>query len=333
MSVEANQLASTSANDPSDYFGDRAHSPPRGRCKRTPSPFLSELMHISVLPKQVLEYLDPKPNENYIDGTLGFAGHSKLILERIKPNGRVLGIELTSEVFEQIKKQNIERLVLENNSYSRLQEIIKKHNFLPVHGILLDLGMSSWHLEGSGKGFSFQKNEELDMRFNQDRGVSAKDIVNLWPRQELEEMLIEYGGERFAKRISDEIVQTRKDKPIKTTSDLIVVLERAIPKRFQQGKIHFATKTFQALRIKANHELENIKQVLPQALKILEKGGRIAIISFHSGEDRIVKNFFRDHAKLGHLKTLTKKPIIAQEDEIKDNPRSRSAKLRVAEKL
>ncbi len=290
-------------------------------------------MHIAVLPKQVLEYLDPKPNQNFIDGTLGFAGHSKLILEKIKPDGKVLGIELTSEVFEEVENQNIERLILENNSYTHLPEIIKKHNFGPVHGILLDLGMSSWHLEDSGRGFSFQKDEELDMRFNPDRGVSAKDIVNLWPRQELEDMLIEYGGERFAKRISDEIVLFRKNKPIKTTFDLKKVIEKAIPKRFQQGKIHFATKTFQALRIKANQELENIKQVLPQALKVLEKGGRIAVISFHSGEDRIVKNFFRDHAKLEHLKVLTKKPVIADEDEVRDNPRSRSAKLRVAQKI
>ena len=241
----------------------------------------------------------------------------------------MLGIEVDSELFQRLKVEQIEHLFLVNDSYTNLQKIVEENNFGPISGILFDFGLSSWHLEKSGRGFTFQKDEPLEMSFNQDRGLTAQEIVNQWDAEEIAEILEEYGGERFSKRISQSIVEQRKREPIKRTRQLIEVIRRGIPKKFQHNRIHFATRTFQALRIAVNNELENIKQVLPQALEILEKGGRLAVISFHSGEDRIAKHFFKEQSQKGALEILFKKPIIGSEEEIKQNPRARSAKLRV----
>ncbi len=295
------------------------------------------MIHEAVLKKEVLKFLNPESNENFIDCTVGHGGHTKNILEKTGPKGRVLGIDLDPEQIKICQSQLgefKERIILINSSYIKLKEIIKKNNFQPVHGILLDLGMSSWHIEESNKGFSFKKNEPLDMRYNPGAGsLIAEEIVNSWREQDLERIFREYGEERFFERIARAIVRERKNRKIKNTYDLVEIIKNSIPRKFQNSKIHFATRTFQALRIAVNDELNNLRKVLPQIVNILEKGGRIAIISFHSLEDRIVKNFFREKAKDRTLKILTKKPIAPSFEEIKLNPRSRSAKLRAAIKI
>ncbi|MCJ7786678.1 16S rRNA (cytosine(1402)-N(4))-methyltransferase RsmH [Patescibacteria group bacterium] len=292
------------------------------------------MIHISVLQKEVLEYLSPKPNQNFIDCTIGEAGHTLAILEKNRPKGKVLGIEWDIELYKNLSKSDTNRLVLVNDNFVNLKEIVDREKFKPVEGILFDLGMSSWHLEKSGRGFSFLRNEPLDMRFGVQNELTAEKIVNKWKAKDIERVLEEYGEERFAKRIAKNIVEIRRFKPIETTFQLLDVIKKAVPGWYQHRKIHFATKTFQALRITVNDELKNLKEALPQALEILMPGGYLVIISFHSLEDRIVKNFFRNQAKEESLKILTKKPISpSKEEEIKINPRSRSAKLRAILKI
>lgn len=291
-------------------------------------------IHTPVLTKEVLQYLNPTENENFIDCTIGEGGHTKLILERTKPLGRVLGIDLDPGQIETDKWSMADygdRLILENNSYANLKDIIEKNNFGPVAGILLDIGMSSVQLEGSKKGFSFQAEQVLDMRYD-DRfnSLTAEKIVNEWPKQEIEKIIKEYGEEKFARKITDKIVQERSKGRIRTTLQLVEVVKKAIPAAAQKGKIHCATRTFQALRIAVNDELGNLQRVLPQAVEALAPGGRLAIISFHSLEDRIVKEFFKENKD---IKILTKKPTTAGSSEIGENPRARSAKLRVAVKV
>ncbi|HOK35310.1 MAG TPA: 16S rRNA (cytosine(1402)-N(4))-methyltransferase RsmH [Candidatus Pacearchaeota archaeon] len=296
------------------------------------------MVHIPVLVDEVIQYLNPKPNDNFIDATIDGGGHAIKILEKTEPKGKILGIDLDKKLLENLKFkiQNLkldDRLILVNDSFKNLKEITEKYNFKNIAGILFDLGMSSWHLEESKRGFSFQRNETLDMRFNSSQELTAREVVNKWPEYKIEEVLREYGEERYSKRIAKTIVSERRKKPILTTFDLIEIIKKAVPKNYDRGRIHPATRTFQALRIATNQELENLKIALPQALEILENGGRIVVISFHSLEDRIVKNFFREKAKEGKLKILTKKPIRASEKEVQKNPRSRSAKLRAAIKL
>jgi len=290
-------------------------------------------MHKSVLKKEVLEFLDPKTNENFIDATTGEAGHSLEILKKIQPSGKVLGIELDEKVYLKLKKQKIKNLIMVNNSFVNLEEIVKDKDFGPVSGILFDLGFLSWHIDESKKGFSFLKDEDLDMRYSSKTELTAKKIINLWNENKILEILEEYGEERFARTIANNIVKKRREEPIITTTQLAEVIKSSVPAWYRHKKIHPATKTFQALRITVNDELENIKKALPQALKILKSEGRLAIISFHSLEDRIVKRYFKEKAKEGLLKILTKRPIQTSREEIINNPRSRSAKLRAAIKI
>ena len=293
-------------------------------------------MHIPVLQKEVINYLDPKANENFIDCTADGGGHTTAILERMGTKGKVLGIDadqvLLKELEKKLKEQNLDKqVVLVCDNFSNLKEIARQARFKRVDGILFDLGFSSWHLEESGRGFTFLKNEPLDMRYNPSSALSAEKLLNFWSEPEIERILRDFGEERFAREIAVEIVKDRKVSPLKTTFQLIRVLKRAIPFRFQRQKIHFATRTFQAIRIAVNDELESLRKGLDQGLEILDQGGRIVVISFHSLEDRIVKNFFKDKENI--LKVLTKKPIIPQAEEIKINPRSRSSKLRAAIKI
>lgn len=317
-------------------------------------------MHTPVLQKEVLAYLDPRPNENFIDATIGEGGHALAILERTKPSGKLFGIEWDLEQIEKLQVSSFKfqvsgRIVLVCDNFANLKNIVEKYNFYPVHGILFDLGISSWHLEESGRGFSFLRDELLDMRLRYDINpkskiqnsklqvkiknkniknyeLTAEAIVNKWPQSEIEKILREYGQERFAARIAKKIVEQRKIKPIKTTFQLVDVIKRATPVWYHHRKIHPATRTFQALRIAVNDELGNLKAVLPQAVEILEPLGRMVVISFHSLEDRIVKNFFRDEEKRGRIQILTKKPVVPSKEELLQNPRSRSAKLRAAMK-
>ncbi|MEA3295907.1 MAG: 16S rRNA (cytosine(1402)-N(4))-methyltransferase RsmH [Patescibacteria group bacterium] len=287
-------------------------------------------MHIPVLRKQVLEYLAVKANENFVDATIGEAGHSLAILEKNKPNGKVLGMDIDIKMIERIAQNK--RLILEQSSYANIKNICEKHNFKP-DGILFDLGMSSWHIDASKKGFSFQKDEPLIMRYDENSGLSAKEIVNNYSEKDIEIILSEFGGERFARKIANAIVRARKITPIETTFQLKNIVCQAIPQRFRHKGIHCATKSFQAIRIVVNKELDILNQGLCQAIETLNLQGRIAVISFHSGEDRIVKKFFKEKEKQGIVKILTKKPIKADYKEIKENPRSRSALLRAMIKI
>jgi len=291
------------------------------------------MVHIPVLKNEVLKYSDPKPNENFIDCTIGEGGHTLAILEKNKPNGKVLGLEIDPQLYETLKASEIKnRLILVNDSFVNLKEIVEKYNFKLASGILFDLGISSWHLEKSKRGFSFLRDEPLMMRYDGkiQNYLTAEKIVNGYSESEIERILKEYGQERFAKRISKEICRAREINKIKSTFQLIKIIKRAVPVWYQHKKIHFATKTFQALRITVNDELNNLEKTLPQALEILVKEGRLVVISFHSLEDRIVKNFFRKESQRGQLKILTKKPIRPSKEEIIQNPCSRSARLRAA---
>lgn len=299
------------------------------------------MIHTAVLKKEVLEYLDPKPNENFVDCTVGEGGHAEEILNKVGPSGKILGIDLdpmqivSSQWMQAFYK---DRVILINDSYINLKEIVERKNFYPVNGILLDLGMSSAQLEGMPggrpKGFSFKVDQGLDMRYNDEMGyLTAEKIINEWSEEKIEEILREYGEEKFSKKIAKAIVEIRKQGRIKTTFQLIEIIKDATPSAYWRGKIHYATRSFQALRIAVNDELESIKKVLPQAISILSPGGRLVAISFHSLEDRIVKNFFASEFKKGSIKLLTKKPVTAGRDEIKINPRARSAKLRAIIKI
>lgn len=284
-------------------------------------------MHIPVLLAETIELLDPKTNENFVDCTVGLGGHTKEILQKISPNGKVLGIDLNKNTLEIVRKnlgEYKDRLILVEGSFADLEKIIENSGLEKVDGILLDIGMSSWEIEQSGKGFSFQKNEPLDMRFSDKAEITAQEIVNKWKEEELVRIFRGYGEERFARPIARKIIEERKKKKIETTYDLVDVISKVKRRR---GRIHPATQIFQALRIAVNDELGNLKSVLSQSVKVLNKGGRIAVISFHSLEDRIVKWFFRENES---LEIATKKPVMGREEEIKLNPRSRSAKLRAA---
>jgi 16S rRNA (cytosine1402-N4)-methyltransferase len=295
------------------------------------------MIHTAVLKKEVIEYLDPVQNENFIDCTIGEGGHSEDILLKNGPSGKVLGIDLDPHQIsasQWLQVQFKDRVVLVNNSYANLNEIISRKEYRPVNGILMDLGMSSVQLEGTYKGFTFKMDQSLDMRYNdQNQYLTAEKIINEWSEEKIEEIIREYGEEKFSKKIAKNIVERRKLGRIKTTFQLTEIIKDSVTPAYIKSKIHYATRTFQALRIAVNDELENIRSVLPQAVSALDQGGRLVAISFHSLEDRIVKKFFTEQAKKGILKILTKKPVTASREEKSKNSRSRSAKLRAAIKI
>ena len=310
------------------------------------------MFHISVLQKEVIEYLNPKPNENFIDCTINGGGHTLAILEKTGPKGKILGIDWDPEQITELEsgiknKELKKRLILLCDNFSNLKEIVRRQKNLKINGVLFDLGFSSWHLEKSGRGFSFLKNEPLDMRYGPENPLTAEKIINFWSGIEIERILRDYGEERFAKQIAKNIIDFRQFKPIKSTFQLVEIIRTSLPARtlfpsgikksasrhYERGRIHPATRTFQALRIAVNDELNNLEKGLSAVLEVLDKEGRLVVISFHSLEDRIVKNFFKEKSKENLLKIITKKPIIPSLKEIKINPRSRSAKLRAVIKL
>jgi len=270
--------------------------------------------------------LDPKPNENFIDCTIDGGGHSAAILERNGPNGKVLGIDRDEEQIKNLKlkiKNWEKRIIPICGNFTDLKKIVQEQKFGKVNGILFDLGMSSWHLDKSGRGFTFLKDEPLDMRYNVKipnsqfpipNELTAEKIVNEYPENDIEKILREYGEERFSKKIAKNIIENR---PIKTTLELVKIIKGA--------RVYSFSRIFQALRIAVNQELDSLEKGLKQAEEVLAPNGRLAVISFHSLEDRIVKKFFKN----SNLKILTKKPIIPSKQEIKENLRSRSSKLRV----
>ncbi len=301
--------------------------------------------HKPVLYQEIIHALQPKSPGRYIDGTVGAGGHARGVLEACAPDGRLLGLDIDAQALALARETLApygERVRLAQASYNSVLEAMKKLGWDLVDGIVLDLGLSSMQLDSPERGFSFQQDAPLDMRFNQDRGMTAADLINTVSEEELAGILFQYGEEPRAKKIAREIVLAR---PVSTTQQLAAIVKRAYP---EHSRIHPATRTFQALRIAVNEELSVLEQALPRAVSALRPGGRLAVISFHSLEDRIVKNFFRQESKdwvnppyeriykverKATLKELNKKPITPGDDEIRENPRARSAKLRVAEKL
>ena len=288
------------------------------------------MIHQPVLLQEVIRYLNLESGQKLIDATFGLGGHSAAILEAVKPKGKILGIEWGEELYEKVKEKfGGQDLILVNANYRDLKKVAEENGFYGADGILMDLGFSSWHLEQSGRGFSFQKDEPLDMRYSKKETLTAAEIINQWLPEMIEKILKEYGEERFARKIAKAIVESRKEKPIMSTFQLVEIVRNAVPIWYAGKKINPATKVFQALRIAVNQELENLERGLDQAPGVLRSGGRLAVISFHSLEDRIVKNAFRNFEKGGIGRIITKKPVRPSAEEVRSNPRTRSAKLRV----
>lgn len=295
-------------------------------------------MHIPVLLKEVLENLDLKKGDTVIDGTFGGGGHTREICKLIGSSGTLVGIDLDQsaldEASEKLKDKKC-KVVLERENFRNLDKVLSKIGIKKVDAVLLDLGFSSDQIEYSNRGFSFQKNEPLLMTLSDspnEEDLTAKEIVNEWDEENIADVIYGYGEEKFSRQIAKKIVEFRKERPIETTQDLVGVIEKAVPNWYKHKKIHFATKTFQALRITVNDEINALKEGLTKALVALEKDGRVAVISFHSIEDRAIKQFFNNKKQEGVGQVITKKPIIPSRDEVKSNPRSRSAKLRVFQK-
>jgi len=294
---------------------------------------MSALSHTPVLTEETIEALAVQAGGRYIDCTLGGSGHAAAILEHSSPGGQLLGIDADPEAIK-LARSRLEAYsgstVLVSQNFVNLRSICAKYNFYPVHGILFDLGLSSLQLNGSGRGFSFRHDAPLDMRLNPHQPVTAADIINTFPETKLAQLIKTFGEENHSGRIARYIVRQR---PVKTTFELAEIVEQATGGR--RGRIHPATRTFLALRIAVNRELEHLQSALEQAAGLLGLGGRLVVISYHSLEDRIVKYFMREEAsgETARLKLINKKVITPSLAEIQFNPRSRSAKLRAAERI
>ncbi len=304
------------------------------------------MSHIPVLYKEIIHALQPQSGGRYVDGTLGAGGHARGILEACSPDGHLLGLDVDPQALA-LSRETLApyegRTHLEQASYITITKQLAALKWDFVDGIVLDLGASSMQFDNAERGFSFMQDGPLDMRFGSNAFQSAEDIVNSYDERDLADLIFRYGEDRDARRIAKAIVMNR---PLRTTRELVAVIEKASPRR--GDRTHPATQTFQALRIAVNEELSSVESVLPQAVAALRSGGRCAVISFHSLEDRIVKDYFREQSKdivnppyeriyeverKAVVEIINKKPIVASDEEVKDNPRARSAKLRVIEKL
>ncbi|MBX4198207.1 16S rRNA (cytosine(1402)-N(4))-methyltransferase RsmH [Candidatus Parcubacteria bacterium] len=294
--------------------------------------------HSSVLLHESLDALDLQKGEIFVDGTLGSAGHTEEVLKRLGKDVRIIGLDQDEDALERARKRlksYKSSITLVQDNFRHLDIVLDELKIEKVDKILLDIGLSSNQFEESGRGFSFQKDEPLGMTFKKKPGeedLTAAMILNEWGEDTLETILRGYGEETFARKIARAIVEYRELQPFRTTHQLVEVVKEATPGWYHHRKLHFATKTFQALRIAVNDELEALKEGIQKGFERLESGGRIAVISFHSLEDRIVKNFFRDKHKEEEGILITKRPITPGDKEITENRRARSAKLRVLQK-
>lgn len=306
--------------------------------------------HVTVLLEETVDAVVTHPEGTYVDCTLGGAGHSQRVLQKLDISGKLIAFDQDEKAIrhaEDLIGQD-ERVTLVNRNFEALEETLTQINQLPVKGILFDLGVSSPQLDEAERGFSYMQDAPLDMRMDTSRPLTAREMVNQWSEAELAHVIWKYGEEKWSKRIAQFIVQKRSERPIETTGDLVEVIKAAMPAAVRRNGPHPAKRTFQALRIAVNDELGVLDRVLDQALRCLDHGGRVGVITFHSLEDRIVKE--RMQSWLGRCtcppelpvcqcgakataKLLTRKPILPTEEEIEQNPRSRSAKLRVAEKI
>ena len=305
-----------------------------------------EFVHKSIMLEEVIESLAIKPNGIYVDGTLGGAGHSSEIAKRLGPEGRLIGIDQDGEAIAAATKRlepYRDRVTIVRSNYAQMCQVLKELGISKVDGILLDLGVSSYQLDNAERGFTYREDVPLDMRMDQRQTKTARNIVNEYSEMEL----YNYGEDKFAKNIAKHIVAARQEAPVETTGQLIEIIKAAIPKKVRATGGHPAKKTFQAIRIELNHELDVLKNNLEDMIDILDDEGRIAIITFHSLEDRIVKNIFRTCerpcicppefpvcvcGRESKGKVITRKPIVPGREELEENSRSKSAKLRVFER-
>ena len=309
-----------------------------------------EFKHVSVLLDECLEGLNIKKDGIYVDCTLGGAGHSSQILKRLSSKGRLIGIDQDTDALKAAKERlkEFDNVNYVHSNFYEIYNILENLEIEGVDGILMDLGVSSYQLDEASRGFSYMNDAPLDMRMNRDNDFSAYDVVNNYSEEELYKIIKDYGEERFAKRIANFIVNKREIKPIETTLELVDIIKAAIPAKARREGPHPAKRTFQAIRIEVNSELKILNKTIEDGVKKLNKGGRMAIITFHSLEDRIVKLKFRELenpctcpkefpmcmcGKKPTVKVISRKGIVPTKEEVEENPRSRSAKLRVIEKL
>jgi 16S rRNA (cytosine1402-N4)-methyltransferase len=309
-----------------------------------------DYLHQPVLLKEAIELLNPKWGGVYVDATLGGGGHFSEILKRIGPDGKAIGIDRDEDAIKNARDKFsvFPNVFIIHGNFKNIKRIIESLGFQTVDGVIFDLGVSSYQLEEKSRGFSYMQDAPLDMRMDKSQKLTAKDVVNNVEKKELARILKEYGEERWADRIAEFICERRKIKPIERTGELVDIIKAAIPARARRQGPHPAKRTFQALRIFVNDELEILSPSLKDAVELLKPGGRICVISFHSLEDRIVKHTFKELARgctcpkdgplcgcnrQENLKILTPKPILPSQDELENNPRARSAKLRAGEKL
>lgn len=309
-----------------------------------------EFKHVSVLLEECMQGLNIKEDGIYVDCTMGGAGHSSEILKHLSSEGRLIGIDQDREALKASKERlkNYENVTYVHNNFYNIYDILENLNIEKVDGILMDLGVSSYQLDNGERGFSYMKDAPLDMRMDRDNGLSAYEVVNTYSLDDLYRIIKNYGEEKFAKRIAQFVLSRREDKPIETTFELVDIIKAAIPAKARREGPHPAKRTFQAIRIEVNSELAILNKAIEDSIEKLNEGGRLAIITFHSLEDRIVKTKFKELekpctcprefpicicGKEPKVKVITRKPIDPSEDELEVNPRSRSAKLRVAEKI
>lgn len=310
-----------------------------------------EFKHVSVLLDETIENLDIKPDGIYVDGTLGGAGHAREVCKRLGENGRFIGIDQDEEAIAVSTKRLEEfgeKVTIVKNNYVHMKQVLQAQGIDKVDGIVLDLGVSSYQLDNAERGFSYMEDAPLDMRMDREQPITAKDIVNRYPEAELVRIIKDYGEERYARNIARNILREREKKEIETTGQLVDIIRSSMPAKVRNGKGHPAKRTFQAIRIECNQELEVLREALDDMIELLNEGGRLCIITFHSLEDRMVKNSFRKAeqpctcppdfpvcvcGKKSKGKVVTRKPILPSEEEIKENSRSKSAKLRVFKKV
>ncbi|MFO0718972.1 MAG: 16S rRNA (cytosine(1402)-N(4))-methyltransferase RsmH [Candidatus Paceibacterota bacterium] len=296
------------------------------------------IIHKSVLLQQSVDGLDLKKGDVFVDATLGGGGHSEAVCSITQGEATIIGIDADPKAIERSEKRLSKmkcKTFFKQSNFRHIDKVLSEVGINQIDKILFDLGLSSQEIQESGRGFTFQKNEPLLMTFSAElkpEDLTAREIVNTWDQENIETIIKSYGEERYAKRIARMIVENRARKPIETTFDLVEIIKMATPIKYHHGKIHPATRTFQALRMTVNDEVRALSEALEKAFEYLKPSGRIAVISFHSIEDRIVKHYFKKLIDEGRAERITKKPITPTTEEITENPRSRSAKLRIISK-
>lgn len=293
-------------------------------------------MHLPVLLEEVIDNLALKAGDTVLDATAGGGGHAIEILRRITPGGRLVAVDRDPDAIERTRRR-LEGVGAEviyiNDDFRNVDGILEKAGIKAVDGAVFDLGISSFQVDEAEKGFSFLKEGPLDMRFDPSKGISAREVVNRFGRQELADIIRDYGEERHARKVAGSICEARKKKKIETTTELADIIRSAIGGWYARQRLDPSVRTFQAIRIYVNDELGAAEEGVKKALRLLTPGGRICVISFHSLEDRVIKNVFREASRAGQVRIITKKPLVPTHRETNENPRSRSAKLRVAERI